>query len=601
MRKNWKFYGRKPDLQVVGRFVNARTRFSSLAIYGRRYVGKTALLTHFKYNTPRLSNPQKIIFCSLGAPVGLRHRFDSDLRDAIQRTDSSLLDDYIPHEDTHTDVAKIAHHILEKGHILIIDEFQRIRLDESGGLESNFQHLIDDLRIPGCKRPENWQPRLIVMGSEQQRLVEMFKHPMAPMFGRVNHFHHVKPWTFAEFKEMAQDQEWDQNPDRLLTLWTTYNGLPGHWERFWEEDHLSDFVQIRDNAEWTRQFLEMEEVYRTSPSGEFKDQMEVQLKSPDVELIRWLAERPEGRDISDALRRTKKDPSLVLLQSALKSKQPDKPVNNKAIEKYIYDAIDRRLGSAHLGLLNSRAPLDSEDKVKWCVSDNFTRFQIKGLEPFTNIAHVEDGEKDVLEFDRVAAVRSLEGYGLETFAAAGLRHLFEIGTNVLPSGQAGRTRIYIGLEREEVRGDLDILLIHHQRHPTSPTNHDGDRHFWVGSVKRNARAFYQVRKNKHGRPPSTIRNDIERLNAFLRPLSIGDALTKAHFREKWKKAVNYVMISRSFTAEETGALAQEVSNTFTSCRDHGITNTYIMDITDILSGRGPRPLHIPAPHIDRCP
>ena len=126
------------------------------------------------------------------------------------------------------------------------------------------------------------------------------------MFGRVNHFHHVEPWTFAEFKEMAQDQEWDQNPDRLLTLWTTYNGLPGHWERFWEEDHLSDFVQIRDSAEWTRQFLTMEEVYRTSPGGEFKDQMEVQLKSPDVELIRWLAERPEGRDISDALRRTKK-------------------------------------------------------------------------------------------------------------------------------------------------------------------------------------------------------------------------------------------------------------------------------------------------------
>ncbi len=53
------------------------------------------------------------------------------------------------------------------------------------------------------------------------------------MFNRVDEFLHVKPWTFAEFKEMTIDQGWQHNPHCLLKLWTAFDGLPGHWERFW--------------------------------------------------------------------------------------------------------------------------------------------------------------------------------------------------------------------------------------------------------------------------------------------------------------------------------------------------------------------------------
>lgn len=91
---------------------------------------------------------------------------------------------------------------------------------------------------------------------------------------------------------------------------------------------------------------------------------------------------------------------------------------------------------------------------------------------------------------------------------------------------------------------------------------------------------------------TTIQNDIERLNFFLKPLSIGDALTQAHFHEKWKKEVNFVVISRFFTDTEKAAIAQEIADTLTADLNNRIDHVYSMTISDILSGRGPQPLDI---------
>lgn len=592
MTQAWQFYGRQSELQTLDTFVRSDEPFSTLAIWGRRQVGKTALINQFCQHYLDASDTRVFVVCSLQRTISGTHRFHENLHSAIQIADLSLLKGYIRSDDPYNDFTGMAYHILERGHILVIDEFQRIGNDGSQYLESVFQEYIDRLGNISRPRSEGWKPRLIVMGSEQQRLVEMFKHPTAPMFGRIYHVIHVKPWSFAEFREVVEDQGWDTEPNRLLSLWTAYNGLPGHWQRFSRARHLSDFSRIPDDTDWTRRFLEIEEIYRKSPDGPFQNQMEVELRPSDLAIVRWLASQPSGYSIETDLRHRDHRPVFDTIKTALRKEQPGEDLTDADISDKVHDVIRKRLSGEHLGLLRSRAPLNSEGKVKWSVADHFARFQLRVLEPFADVAHVDAGESDVLDSDRLGAFRSIEGYGLEIFASTGLRFLFEIGTDVLPAGQAKRTRLYTSLERKDIPGDFDIFLVHHQKHPTSPANHDGDRHFWIGSAKRSAGEFCQTKKRQDGSLTTTIWNDIKRLNIFLKPLSVGDALTQAHFQAKWKKEVNFVVISRSFTDAEKAAIAQEIANIFAADCDHGIDHVYSMDISDILSRRGPQPLKL---------
>ena len=596
MTTQWKFYGRKKEIQTLEKFVNHRNGFSSLAIYGRRNVGKTALFRHFTTIPERNHDSRKIIRCALTPSKGSCHRFVTNLQSAIMKADSSLLDDYIAHENENFDVVKLARHILENGHILMIDEFQRIRLDGDPILEGLFQELIDDLRIPGPVWPDNWNPRLIVMGSEQQRLIEMFKHPRAPMFNRITDYLQMTPWAFSEFKEMVLDQGWDSHPNRLLTLWTAYNGLPRHWERFQNNSDLSDFSRIPDDSAWTREFMKREEHRRTSPGEGFQDQMEVQLRSSDLAIIRWLAEKPSGRNLATDLTAAASRPAVHAIRKALQKEHPDTDVSDaETVRTLIEEAIDRRLSDAHLGLLRARAPLDSESRIKWSVNDNFARFQLQGLEPFAPRIRADERAHQVLATERVSALQHLEGYGLEQFAARALYHFFAIGTDVLPANAAGRTELYTRLERTDVSGDLDIVLIHHKEHPTSAKNYDGLRDFWIGSAKRFAKAFGATKIRPEDSSMTSLWRDITRIRSFLAPLSGGDVLTQTHFFREWRGRVNYVVIARTFTEAEKSQLAQVISDMFAVHPEHGIDDVYSMDIADIMSGRGPQLLPLPEP------
>ncbi len=272
-----------------------------LAVRGRRQVRKTDLVkTFFERRQPR-GNKENFIFCELLRREKTREDFCNRLEQSVRRTNDQHLKGFeVESSGENFKFSDLTEYLLQRGCVVAIDEFQRIR-STNGAVEGEFQFLIDRLRRAARTRTTP-RSHLIVLGSEQQRLVEIFKHPTTPMYGRVHNVLHLQPWTFAEFREMAIEQRWDRNPNRLLTLWTAYNCLPGHRGRFWEAEQLSDFSQIADNREWTRQFLEAERIYRTSPGGSFHNQMEVELRASDLALVRWLASRPSGYNIDRDLR-----------------------------------------------------------------------------------------------------------------------------------------------------------------------------------------------------------------------------------------------------------------------------------------------------------
>ena len=595
--KNWRFYGRRSELHKLDAFVRSNERFSTLAIRGRRKVGKTALMNEYRQMHRDTSDSRALVICPLQKPIQGTHRFHENLRTAIQITDPSLLDGYVPSNDPHDAFTRMAYHILEKGHILILDEFQRIGYDGSQYLESVFQEQIDRLGDISTIRPEVWHPRLIVMGSEQQKLWEMFNHPTAPMYQQIWHSIHVKPWSFAELKEVVADQGWNKNVNRLLTLWTAYNGLPGHWERFAWERHLSNFSQILNDEEWSRQFLKMEDLHRTSPNGPFHSQMEVELRPSDLALVRWLASRPSGYSIDTDLGHRDHRQAFNAIKTALQKEQPDENISDTNILDKSHDAIRKRLSGEHLGLLDTRSPLDSASKTKWFVCDNFARFQLNVFKTDNIDDQWAENENEIIETDRLADMRTLEGLGLETFVANGLRTLFETGTDVIPSNQARRTWIRTHVEREGIAGDLDVMVIHQEKHPTSPRNYDGNRNFWIGSVKRTASEFYRSTKDKDCHRTTALQRDIKRVNLFLQPINHGTALALEHFKKNWCREVNFIIISRSFSDADRKEITQEIVEIFkfpqkNSDRNHGIDRVFMMSIDDIMSGRGPQLLNL---------
>ena len=59
-----------------------------------------------------------------------------------------------------------------------------------------FQNVIDRVRSENYASGQ--LPRLIVMGSEQQKLMDMFLDPKAPLFERIKEQIHLRPWTFTD-------------------------------------------------------------------------------------------------------------------------------------------------------------------------------------------------------------------------------------------------------------------------------------------------------------------------------------------------------------------------------------------------------------------
>jgi len=200
---------------------------------------------------------------------------------------------------------------------------------------------------------------------------------------------------------------------------------------------------------------------------------------------------------------------------------------------------------------------------------------------------------EIAQKDQAKTLANLEGSSLEACSADALRHLFDVGTAHLPKGQAGRCDIRHRVERKNVAGDVDVLIIHHQEGINPDRIHDGPRDFWIGSVKRRAQTFLHVKSN---RTDTDVARDIQRVQEVLKPLTVGPSDLIEDFKTEWRQTVHFVVIARSFTDAEKAMVAQAIANTFAAHPGHGIDQVYSLDIADIMSGRGPQPLPLPEPH-----
>ncbi|MCY4304708.1 MAG: AAA family ATPase [Aestuariivita sp.] len=580
MTTQWKFYGRQKELRELHAFVDNHPRFDVLAIRGRRQVGKSDLIQTFHER----QTDHRSILCKLEDDDRSHDVFYDRLFEATKNINPRLIAEFTVSEYEHNNrFSNLTEHLLQQGCVVVLDEFQNIGNTGNRNMQSQFQHLIDRVRRRGDRDLSQPHCRLILLGSEQQRLWEMLSHPRAPMYQRVDSSIHVQPWNFPEFKEMALDQGWDRNPDRLLTLWTAYNGLPGHWRRFWTNSALSDFSLILDDAEWTRQFLECEEAHRQTRDGAFHRQMEIELRESDRAIVRWLAEKPEGRNLTTDLKTRESRPAVNRIKKELQKEHPNTDISDyEKARTLIEEAIEQRLSSGHLGLLQARAPLDSEDRIKWSVSDNFARFQLQVLEK----AESDRVDLDLFTRRRRQSQRILEGYGLESLCQAALRDLTHTGCPSFPKEEYPFTLIIAnpeitGPKVAELGGtkqtEFDALI---RIRPRSDPSYFG--HLWIISVKRGV--------TRHD-----AAQDIEALDRFF-----------ANPSATWMKEIfnggnplryqrHYMFVSPVIEDAERSPLIDQAVAMRHSHETERMDHWYCMDIADMMSGRGPQPLPLPEP------
>jgi len=479
----WGFYGRGQELDWLRRRLGLHKTMESrdfrcYRITGRRSVGKSTLMERVMR----------------GATDGTPHVYleiDEDWTGAREAL-SGMVDEirargYVPlfagREYLLTDpdspefksvpytyrpqkiFADIVEHLIRQGAVVTIDEFHRA---PALRVSSKLRKVVD-----GFRKGRRYQGpgKLVLTGSHEQMMKEMFGRSRE-WFGRCDAGLDLKQWPPRTVLGMVAEYGLLERPDRFLTLWTAYGGMPGLWERFMTEgDRLDECLEEPDDNSWRRKFIAAEAAILSGDSDERFD------AAAYVRFDPW---------VRDAL--------LVM------GRTPARPLDAKTIVREIVESLDMDAASdgltphvldVELGRLRLRmgtvrrvreflAESKTRSPDRWIIDDRNALFQLNvfadlHLSDWTDPNPRPGGISADLADLRLARLIDLEGRALESLAAEWIWGLD--GTRWTESGSW----------RGEFREDIDVTAL------TGP----GERcHLLLGSCKRAAREFKPDKDNE---------------------------------------------------------------------------------------------------------
>ena len=289
-------------------------------------------------------------------------------------------------------------HLLSKGVVVILDEFQNSVAPAH--LVGEIKILIDGQKIP---RPEggnrHYPGKLVLTGSHQQKFRDMF-NVEAPMYGRPDGAENLLPWTPREVMEMAAEQGFLSRPGRLLTLWTSFNGLPGLWEDFVTRETVAypDFHEFPDDDRaWRQAFLEAEfSRLRKNSDDRFDSRQYVEMPEPLRSVMLDLGRYPRsGLPISQLMANI----GATIDQEDLVNRLQKLRETTGLIHRHSFF-----LGSP-------------KDPV-WRIADLSCLFQLNVFPELSNLTEDPDDTEQSEDSSKVLArLETMEGLALETFTA----------------------------------------------------------------------------------------------------------------------------------------------------------------------------------------
>ncbi|MBM4253231.1 MAG: ATP-binding protein [Deltaproteobacteria bacterium] len=274
------FINRVSELKILG------ARPSGLSvIYGRRRVGKTALVKEF---ARRQKSPDSVYYSQAieGTEALQIAQLTEDLTGLLPSVPVSSWSELLALLKT-----------VSTKCTLIIDEFPYL-LRSNSSLPSRLQKWIDH------DRPKNFQ--LILLGSSQTMMHDIFLNAQSPLFERAGEVMHVQPMQYRYFC-----QKLGLNPDSLDTYlrFAMVGGIPKYWEFI---DKKANIIELAD-----RLYFEVGSRLEYEPERLLKDENIVGDQAKSIlELVGRGVNRPSEIASRMGVKQTSLSGPLQLLRDA---------------------------------------------------------------------------------------------------------------------------------------------------------------------------------------------------------------------------------------------------------------------------------------------
>ena len=281
MASPWTFYGRTDELgNLLARMRQQGWFFGT--IRGRRRVGKTALVQQaikLLQDDEPTDVPCLLVQLPDSTPLDLATVFHNGVREAG-------LEEYVDMASPGQGLPGVACAVgalCSAGVVVVLDEFQTCHGGPLRGLPSLLQAEVDRLQ------DRDIAGGLLLLGSVQSEMEALLNDRHAPLFGRTTFEILLEPWNLETVFDVCREHH-AIDPERCLTLWTLFGGVPKYWRHYAELD--DDVHAIPEWEPWAQQICERLFLRSDSPLREEGESLlGRELRRNYVALLRTVAER----------------------------------------------------------------------------------------------------------------------------------------------------------------------------------------------------------------------------------------------------------------------------------------------------------------------
>ncbi len=219
--RDWGFYGRQDELSRLSGILR-RGRWFFVRISGRRRIGKTSLVQQALLPAQQ----QRVLYIQIP---------DSDPAGVVS-TARDFMSMFGITDDLPTDLRSLARRIgalCEQGWIVALDEFQYFNRRVLFSFTSQLQSEVDRLAATADRVPGG----LIVLGSLHTEMAALLDDRVAPLYNRVTDAIDLGHLDVASLLELLETHA-DTSPERLLFLWSLFEGVPKFYRDCYEQGVL---------------------------------------------------------------------------------------------------------------------------------------------------------------------------------------------------------------------------------------------------------------------------------------------------------------------------------------------------------------------------
>lgn len=224
----WKFYGRQPELAKLVEIL-ARRRWFFVKISGRRRIGKTTLIQEALRQSQTGADSRPVLY------VQIPDSGDAGVLSAvIDAMDTfNVAPDILPLPHNLSQLAKTLESLIRAGYVVVLDEFQYFNRTQFTEFCSFLQAAVDRLNA----KPTEIKGGLVVLGSIQTEMDALLEDRSAPLYNRITDELEIGHLDISSVYSILRDHA-EATPERLLFLWSLFEGVPKFYRDCWEQGVL---------------------------------------------------------------------------------------------------------------------------------------------------------------------------------------------------------------------------------------------------------------------------------------------------------------------------------------------------------------------------